>query len=197
MTRGAGNIVLIGSTALGGHPDAAGVPDAQQPAVRVSRRRPRCRRAEDARRFRRGRGRRAGPHLQRQPGLEEADDRRGRGLPGPQPPEPGRRARRRRDRGGPRGAGGRRLRGVGGSGRARSGGDRAGRAGGLELAHRELSRIPDGRLGPGPREQRTPAGPEVRRGARRGADGGWRSSATAGPTGSASAPGSAWRRGRS
>ena len=31
--------------ALGGHPDAAGVPDAQQPAVRVPRRRPRCGRA--------------------------------------------------------------------------------------------------------------------------------------------------------
>ena len=57
--------------------------------------------------------------------------------------------------------------------------------------------FPDGRLGPGPREQRAPAGPEVRRGARRRADGGDARVRPPALSDRRSAPGSASRRGRS
>ena len=86
--------------------------------------------------------------------------------------QPGRRARPRRHRRRPRRTRGRGLRGVGGPGRARRRVDRARRAGRLELAHRELPRVSHGRLRAGPGEQRAPAGAEVRRRARRRADGG-------------------------
>ena len=50
--------------------------------------------------------------------------------------------------------------------------ERARRPGRLELAHRELPRLPDGHLRPAPRRPRVRAGREVRRGVRGGAHGG-------------------------
>ena len=65
VSLGAGNVVLIGSRALAGDAGTSGVPDPQQPALRLPRRGRRPRRPADARQLRRRRRRRAGLHLPR------------------------------------------------------------------------------------------------------------------------------------
>jgi thioredoxin reductase (NADPH) len=88
MKRSAGNVVLIGSR------HSAGTLALQEFLTRNNQPYTYLDADHDAgvqttlEGFGRGRGRRAGPDLQRQAGIQEADDRRSRGVPGPQPLEP-------------------------------------------------------------------------------------------------------------
>ena len=153
-------------------PPAAGVPDAQQRAVRVPRRGDGPGRAGDARRVRAQRRRRARADLPRHARAEEADGGGGGRLPGARRGARRPRARRGRHRRRARRSRRRGLRGVRGARRARPGVERARRPGGIELAHRELPGLPDRHLRPAPRRPRVRAGGEVRRGVRGRAHGG-------------------------
>ena len=154
-----------------GHSRHPGVPDPQQPAVHLRRRGPRPGGPGDAGPLRGQRGRRAGPHLSRHAGPPQTDHRGGGGVPRAQPGQRSRRPRPRRHRRGTRRPGRRGVRGLGRARRPGAGGELPGRPGRLELAHRELPRLPHRNLGPAPRRPRIRAGGEVRGGVRGGARG--------------------------
>ena len=164
IAHGFGDVVVLGSMHCAGHAAGQGVPDAQWPPLRLHRPRPRRRGAGDARSLPRQRGRRAGAHLPRRRRAAQPEQPADRRVPRLQRRDRShahaRRGDRRRRPLGARRRGLRRVRGARRPGRGVAG---PGRAGGVELAHRELPRFPHrhfraGADGPGLR-----AGAEVRR----------------------------------
>ena len=146
--------------------DAArqGVPDAQRPSLQVHRPRSRRRRPGAAGSISRRRRGCAGPDLPGPDGAAQSNERADRRLPRFQRGD--RSDARARSRDCRRGAGRarrRRLRRIGGAGRAGGRIERPGRAGRIELAHRELPGLPHRHLRAGSGEPRLRPGAEVRR----------------------------------